>query len=204
MPLSLNGLKFDAEGLSLTFCLCSAACMWKYCDQPASFSYRCAFSACCCLPHHDRLYPSGTVSQNTWNFYLTLLVLVRVSLLCQNIAKSHLESKGLFLLITCRLYSITEGSQSRNLKAGTEAEDREEHCSLACSPWLAQPAFSSLSRITFSELSTVYNKLDPLTSIINQENALQTCPLAYLMKAFFSNERALPQMTQACVKLTKS
>lgn len=34
-----------------------------------------------------------------------------------------------------------ELNQGRNLKAGADAELMEEHCLLACSPWLAQPVF---------------------------------------------------------------
>jgi hypothetical protein len=36
---------------------------------------------------------------------------------------------------------IRAGKQSRNLEVGTEAKAVDECCLLACSPWLAQPAF---------------------------------------------------------------
>lgn len=37
--------------------------------------------------------------------------------------------------------SRLELKQSRSLETGTEAETREERCFLACSSWLAPPAF---------------------------------------------------------------
>lgn len=48
-------------------------------------------------------------------------------------AKTTWGVKGLFPLITVRLHSITEMSQSRNKEAGMKADSIEEHCLLACS-----------------------------------------------------------------------
>jgi hypothetical protein len=53
--------------------------------------------------------------------------------------KSNLGRKG--FIISYRLQFVIRGSQSRNLGAGADAEAMEGCCSLACSPWLAQPAF---------------------------------------------------------------
>lgn len=51
--------------------------------------------------------------------------------------KSNLGwGESLFQLTILRSHSITEQSQGRNLKAGTEGAT-EEHCILACSSWLA-------------------------------------------------------------------
>ena len=36
---------------------------------------------------------------------------------------------------------IMEGSQDRNMEAGDDTEAMEAYCLLACSLWLAQPAF---------------------------------------------------------------
>ena len=108
--------------------------------------------------------------------FSTVLVKVSIVGIKHHGQKKFGEEKVYFdLQLETIIKEVRAGTQGGNPEAGTEAEDREEHCSLACSPWLAQPAFSSLSRITFSELSTVYNKLDPLTSIINQENVPQIC-----------------------------
>ena len=51
------------------------------------------------------------------------------------------EGKSLFNLRTFRLQSITEGTQGRDLEAGTEGKTMEECCSLAYSLWFAQTAF---------------------------------------------------------------
>jgi hypothetical protein len=51
-----------------------------------------------------------------------------------------LGGKGLFGLSFDKLFIIEE-NQGRNLEAGAGTEIRGERFSLACSSWLAQPAF---------------------------------------------------------------
>jgi hypothetical protein len=52
--------------------------------------------------------------------------------------------------------------------------------------------------------STTHSGLGPLTSIINQENALQSCLQASLMEAFFSpNGGSLFSTNSSFIKLTK-
>jgi hypothetical protein len=70
---------------------------------------------------------------------------------------------------------VRRGTEDRNLEAETGAESIEEH-SLDLSPWLTQPFFLYSSgprlRVSFTQ-----NGLDPPSSTINEENALQTCLL---------------------------
>lgn len=67
-----------------------------------------------------------------------------------------------FHLTTCSLSfrEARKGTQGRNLEARIEAEVMEQCCSLACSSWLAQPAFLWHPRATDQ---------GPPTSVINQE-----------------------------------
>lgn len=81
--------------------------------------------------------------------------------------QSNLGRKG--LLVKSRLHSITEGSQGRNLDAGTEAETIEGHCLLTCSPWLLH-CFLIQSRPTCLGDCTAHDGLGISTSVGNQEN----------------------------------
>ena len=73
--------------------------------------------------------------------------LVRVSTAVRNtVAKSNLGRKGLISLTgPWNIHGpkqLRQGlTQGRNLEAGDDAEATEECCLLACSSWLAQPAF---------------------------------------------------------------
>ena len=83
--------------------------------------------------------------------------------------------------------------------AGTETETMEECCLLACSPWLAQPAFLSY-RTTAQE----WHKLKSPILIINKENAPINFPSGQGSSGVFSAEILYSQMILACVKLTKT
>lgn len=63
-------------------------------------------------------------------------------------------------------------TQAVNLEAGTESVPVKKSCSLTCSV-----CFLVQSITCFSREDTAHWALDPPT-IINQENALETCPLA--------------------------
>lgn len=64
--------------------------------------------------------------------------------------------------------SVTEESQGRNLKAGTETEE-----TTGLLHKFTEPAFFYHPRLPAQECHWQQNKPDPLTSIANQENALE-------------------------------
>lgn len=55
---------------------------------------------------------------------------------------------------------------------------------IGCSSWLSQP--TSLYNSELPAQGTTYGELLPLTSIIDQENALQTCPTGRFCRGVFS------------------
>lgn len=89
--------------------------------------------------------------------------------------------KCLFQLTTLSSHSITEGSQGRNLEPELKPP---RNCLLACSSWVAQ----------------LRCMLEPPTSIINQENVLQTAYRESGWRCALSWGFSL-QITLACVKL---
>ena len=93
-----------------------------------------------------------------------------------------------------------------NLEAGADAEAMEGCCLLAYSPWLAQPlSYTNQDHLPRSRLT--HNELDCLRSIINQENAPQTCLQANLRKVFSLLRFLFPQNSQVCQvdpRLTKT
>ena len=58
-----------------------------------------------------------------------------------NLGKEVYFSSHFQGIVHSRVKSRQELTQGRNLEAGTDAEAMEGCCLLACSPWLAQPAF---------------------------------------------------------------
>ena len=60
----------------------------------------------------------------------------------------QLGEERVYFSVTLRSYATAEGSQGRNLVAGAEAEAMEEYFLLACSSWLAPPAFLEHPRLT--------------------------------------------------------
>jgi len=83
------------------------------------------------------------------------------------ITKSSMGRKGLLQLTACSPSSVEvrAGAQGKNLEAGTDAETREECCLLACSSWLAQPAFLCNPEPP-AQNGTAYSGLGPPPSII--------------------------------------
>jgi hypothetical protein len=54
---------------------------------------------------------------------------------------NNLKRKGFISAYRSTSQTISEGNQGRNLEAGADTEDMAGCCLLACSLWLAQPAF---------------------------------------------------------------
>lgn len=77
------------------------------------------------------------------------------------------------LISSCSSQSFLKRRQGKNSKqdmeAGTEAEATEEHCLLACSPWLAQIVYYA-TQDYFPTGDTIHSGLGAPTSVINQEN----------------------------------
>jgi hypothetical protein len=65
-------------------------------------------------------------------------VLVRVTIAVMKHPK--LGRRG-FIWLTLPYHHHSKSGQDRNLEAGSDAEAMEECCLVACSTWLAQPAF---------------------------------------------------------------
>jgi hypothetical protein len=55
--------------------------------------------------------------------------------------KRRVDEKRSYLAYMYLLLLSIKGSQNRNLEAGVDAEAMEGCCLLACSSWLAKPAF---------------------------------------------------------------
>lgn len=85
------------------------------------------------------------------------------------------------------------GTQVKDLEVGAEAETTEELCLSLC--YLSYTSQDHLPRE-----GPTHKKLDSSRSIINQEDAPQSCLEANLMEAFCKRGS---QMTPAGVKLTK-
>lgn len=84
------------------------------------------------------------------------------------LAKSNLGRKGFCLTSTSTSKRITEASQGRN--SGTQTETMEGRCFLTHG---LPPYLCSMTHLPRD--GTAHSVLGPLTSIINQEKALQTC-----------------------------
>jgi hypothetical protein len=89
-------------------------------------------------------------------------------------AKTNMKGKLFWLTFPNHTQSIIEKSQSRNLKARTEAEVMEKHCLLAYSSSLTEPAFLYNSGL-LAQRWQPHGEPGHLTSIIIQENVPQTC-----------------------------
>lgn len=76
----------------------------------------------------------------------------------------------------------------------------KEYCLLAAPPGL----LSLLSyRTIYSGVTPPNSVLSPSPSIINQENALETCLQASLLESLSQLRFVLPKITLACVELTE-
>jgi hypothetical protein len=84
-------------------------------------------------------------------------------------------------------------SYIRILEAGTGAEAMEEGCSEACHSWLAQSPFLYNPGLPAKGCYRSHNGLGFLISAINQENDLQACFWANLMKTFSQLKFPLPR-----------
>jgi hypothetical protein len=90
--------------------------------------------------------PTALAEDLIW--FLTPIVLVRVTIgVMRHHDQEQVGKERVYLVYTSTPQFIIKGCRKRNLKqgsmleAGADAEDMEGCCLLACSPWLAQPAF---------------------------------------------------------------
>lgn len=90
----------------------------------------------------------------------------------------------------------------QELKAGTEADTMREHCLVACSPWLLLLVCSYTIQPFLPRNVIVCTGLSPPTSILTQENILQTRSQANLMKAI-PHLRLFSQVPLGCIELRK-
>lgn len=92
-----------------------------------------------------------------------------------------------------RRQSRNSSTAGRNMDAGTEGEITGECCLQACSLRLAQPAFFYIPR------PPADGSIDkPPTSIINEDNSLQTCLLAHLREALSHCDPLFPDDSFFC------
>lgn len=83
----------------------------------------------------------------------------------KTLSRSKLERKGFVSTYSCPSW--------RKVRTGTEAENVEKPCWPAHFSWLAvHPSFYTI----LDQDSTAHSVWSPPTSLINQENKLQTCP----------------------------
>jgi hypothetical protein len=108
--------------------------------------------------------------------------------------QNHFRRKGLFHLITYK--SITKRTQGRIMEVGIGAETKEEHCSLACSSWLAQPTYTFQDHLLKVVLPIVSCAL-PYQS----RKGLTDVPMGWSGGNIFSIEVLSSQRTLACVKV---
>jgi hypothetical protein len=101
----------------------------------------------------------------------------------------------------CLWKEVREGAQVRHLEAGSEAKATSSPPSwlipMVCSVFLNNPDHLPRGSISHSELS-------PLTSHINQENALTDLLTGQFDGGLFSVEVPYSHRTLPCVKLTKN
>lgn len=84
-----------------------------------------------------------------WDLFLNLEYLsepghgqpAHPSAVISTVTKSNLGSKSSISACTAQSQVIVKGSHGRNPETGADAETMTESCFLACSLWLAQPAF---------------------------------------------------------------
>lgn len=118
--------------------------------------------------------------QNVSTIYSSVFSITMITIT----TKSNLAKKGLFYLFT--FCSPNPNPLSEELRAGTWRQELKPRPWRDATYWLACLAcFIIEPRTTSLEVTMTHSELRSLTSIIDQENALQACPQANVRESFF-------------------
>lgn len=124
----------------------------------------------------------------------------------KTLIKTNFWRKGFGLHVPGHNLSVRKlraGCQGRDLESRPEADAREKCCLSIFLTMDRSICFSIPHRATWAGNGTSHSGLDPLTSVIIQENAPQSCLQENLMEAF-SNWGCPTQVTLASVKSTSN